>query len=108
MLGLTTLAVFILSGAAFGTLSEAPDLTSGIRQISFGAVMLIFAVFAALGLLLVGGAFARIGLAFGGFFTIVAWMVLSTAGDQGPAIVLFGLLAGGAPTLLIALLRRLL
>lgn len=108
MLGLTTLAVFILSNAAFGTLGQAPDLTTGIRHISLGAIILIVAVALMIGLLLAGGALARVGLTFGCVFTVVAWMVLSTAGNQGLGIVLFGLFAVGAPTLLIAVLRRLL
>lgn len=108
MLGLSALAVFIAANAALGTLWQASDLTTGIRHLSLGALALFLTVAAIISLILTGGAFARAALVFGSVFSIVAWMVLSTTGDEGPAIVLFALLAVGAPTLLIALLRRLL
>lgn len=108
MLGLMALAVFVASNAAFGTVWQAPDLTTGFRHLSIGTIALLVTIAATISLILSGGAFARAALVFGGVFSVVAWMVLSTTGDQGPAIVLFALLAVGAPTLLIAILRRLL
>jgi hypothetical protein len=106
MLGLTTLAAFILSNATFGTLWQSPDAATGITHVSLGALGLMAAVAATIGLLLAGGVVARAGLLFSALIVIVAWMVLSTTGSQGPAILLFAAFTVGAPTCLVALVRR--
>ena len=106
MLGLLTLAVFILSNATIGTLWRSSDMASGITYVSLGALVLMAGVAAAIGLLVKGGVIARAGLLFAGLIAIVTWMVLSTAGGQAPAILLFALFTVGAPTLFIALIRR--
>lgn len=108
LLGLMALAVFIGTNAAFGTLDQAPDLTTGIRHVSLGAVGVIVALVVITSLLLIGGAFARYFLLFTCAFAILAWMVMSSAGEQGLAIVLFAMLAVGAPVLFIQILRLLL
>ncbi len=107
MLGLMTLAVFMGTGAAFGTLDQAPDLTTAIRQLSLGAIGLIVTMAAIITVLVIGGAIARYGLLVIGAALILAWMVMSSAGDQAPAILLFAALAVGVPTLFVALLRML-
>ena len=105
LLGLLTLAVFVVSLAAFGMFGQAPDLSTGVRHLSMGALFLIAALVAITGLLLIGGAFLRMLLMFSTFFTAVAMMVQSSAGDQAPAILLFALLAVGLPTLFVFVLR---
>lgn len=108
MLGLLALAVFIATNAAFGTLDQAPDLTTGVRHLSLGAIGVIVAIIAMIGLLLVGGAIARYAFLFIGAFIMLAWMVMSSSGDQGPGIILFAMVAVGAPLLFIQVLRMLL
>ncbi|MEM7045331.1 MAG: hypothetical protein AAF543_21180 [Pseudomonadota bacterium] len=105
LLGLLTLAVLVISFVAFGTFGQAPDLSTGVRQLSIGALLLIAALVGITTLLLIGGAFLRMLLMFSTFFTAVSLMVQSTSGDQAPAILLFALLAVGAPTLFVFLLR---
>jgi len=107
LLGLLTLAVFIGANAVLGTLGQAPDLASGIRDLSVGMLGLLMALAAITTLLLFGGTFTRAALIFSGLFTIVIAMVISTIGDQWPAVILFALFAVGIPTLLVALLSRL-
>ena len=108
VLGLLALAVFIGTNAAFGTLDRAPDLTTGIRHLSLGMIGVVVALMIITGLLLIGGAFARYFMLFAGAFAILAWMIMSSSGDQWPAIVLFAMLAVGAPALLIQVVRLLL
>lgn len=108
MLGLTALAVFVVSNAAFGTLGQAPDLPTGLRHLSLGVVTVLLAVAAIITLILTSVALARSLLLFTVVFAVVVWMVMSTAGEEGPAIVLFALVSAAAPALLIAILRRLL
>ncbi|MGI9416270.1 MAG: hypothetical protein ACR2RA_00375 [Geminicoccaceae bacterium] len=105
LLGLLVLAVFIGTSAAFGTLDQAPDLTTGIRHLSLGAVGAIIALGVTIAILVNAGTLARYVLLFGGALVILYWMVMSSAGDQAPAILLFAALAVGAPTLLVAVLR---
>lgn len=105
LLGLLALAVFIGINATFGTLIQAPDLNTGIRHVSLGALGVIALLSIITALLLIGGAFARYLLLFSALFAVVIWMVMSSAGDQWSAIMLFALLAAGAPTLFVALLR---
>lgn len=107
LLGLLTLAVFIASNIAFGTLGQAPDLTTGIRHLSLMTVAVIAALTVTTGLILVGGAFARYAALFLSALGVVIWMVMSTAGDQWPAILLFAFFAVGVPAILVLLLRRL-
>jgi len=107
LLGLLALAVFVAANAAFGTLGQAPDLNTGLRDLSLGILAVIVALAVITGLLLIGGAFARYFLLFSGFFAVVAWMVMSSTGNDWPAILLFALLAFGAPALFISLLRLL-
>lgn len=107
MLGLMVLAVFIASNAAFGTMGQAPDMSTGLRYVSLGAVAIIVALMVAIGLLLIGGAFARYSMMVIVALGILAWMVLTTAGEDGPAILLFACLAVAGPVLLIKLLRTL-
>ncbi|MEZ5935028.1 MAG: hypothetical protein R3F54_24470 [Alphaproteobacteria bacterium] len=106
MLGLMTLAVFILSNAAFGTLWQAPDLSTGLRHVSLGATVLIMTIAAFVLLLLTSPQTIRTLLLFSVVFAAVALMVMVTAGEQGPVIVLFARAAAGAPALLIAILGR--
>lgn len=105
LLGLLALAVFIGTHAAVGTMEQAPDLSTGLRHVSLGAIAVIAALVVVTGLLLIGGSIARYALLFSIAFAIVGWMVISSTGDQGPSIVLFAALAAGAPTVLILLLR---
>lgn len=106
LLGLLALAVFVGTSAAFGTLGNAPDLSTGIRQFSLGAIGTITAVGITIAVLLSGGVLARYVIIFGVALAVLFWMVMSSAGDQAPAILLFAVLAVGAPTLLVAALRR--
>jgi hypothetical protein len=108
MLGLMTLAVFIGSNAALGTLWQAPDLSTGLRHLSLGLAILILVIAALIALLLTSPAMLRTAMLFGMVFTVLSWMVMSTAGEQGPVILLFALAVVGVPMLLIAILRRLL
>ena len=107
LLGLLALAVFIGANAAFGTLGEAPDLNTGIRHLSLGALSVIALLLVITALLLIGGPFARAFLLFSSAFSVIAWMVMSSAGDQWPAILLFALLAVGTPSLFLQLIRLL-
>lgn len=104
LLGLMTLAVFIGANAAFGTLGEAPDLTTGIQHLSLGTMALIVTLGVIISVLVIGGAIARYVLVLIGASAIVAWMVMSSAGDQAPAILLFAAVAVGVPALFVALL----
>ncbi len=106
MLGLMTLAAFILSNATFGTLWQSSNMAAGVTYVSLGALILMAAVAAMVGLLLKGGVVARAGLLFGTLIALVTWMVMSTAGSQGPAILLFALFTVVAPTAFVALIRR--
>jgi hypothetical protein len=106
MLGLMTLAAFILSNATFGTLWQASDMATGVTRVSLGALVLMAAVSAIVALLLKGGIIARVGLLFGALVTVVVWMVVSTSGSQAPAILLFALFTVGAPMAFVALIRR--
>ena len=106
MLGLLTLAAFILSNATFGTLLRSSDMVTGVTYVSVGALILMAAVGATFALLLKGGVVARAGLIFGALIAVVTWMVMSTAGSEGPAILLFALFTVGAPTVFVALVRR--
>lgn len=105
LLGLMALVVFTGLNAIFGTIGQAPDLGSGLRHLSLGTVAVIVTVGLIIAAVLSGGSFARYLLLFGVVFTIVTQMVMSSTGDQGPAIALFALIAAGLPTLFIALLR---
>ena len=107
LLGLMTLAVFMGTNAAFGTLDQAPDLTTGIRHLSLGVITLIVTMIAIISSLVIGGAIARYGLLLMGAMVILAWMVMSSAGDQAPAILLFAAFAVGVPTLFVILVRLL-
>lgn len=107
MLGLMTLAVFVGTNAALGTLGQAPDLTTGVRHLSLGVIALIVSLIMIITALVIGGAIARFVLLAIAASAIVAWMVLSSAGDQAPAILLFAALAVGVPTLFVTLLRML-
>ncbi len=107
MLGLMALAVFLGSNAALGTLDQAPDLTTGIRDLSLGAIALTISFVLIISALAIGGAIARHLLFVIGATAILAWMVMSSSGDQAPAILLFAALAVGVPTLFVALLRML-
>ncbi|MEM9440051.1 MAG: hypothetical protein AAGA73_06365 [Pseudomonadota bacterium] len=106
MLGLMTLAVFILSNATISTVWRSSDIASGITYVSLGALVLMAAVAGIIGLLVKGGVIARAGLIFGALIALVTWMVLSTSGSQAPAILLFALFTVGVPTLFIALIKR--
>jgi hypothetical protein len=105
LLGLLTFGIFVGSNAALGTLGQAPDLTTGVRHISIGAISLILAVIVVTGLLLIGGKIARHLLMLAVAFAIVTWMVMSSTGDQWPAVIIFGLLAYAAPAMFVMLLR---
>lgn len=106
LLGLLVLAVFIGTSVAFGTLGQAPNLTTGLRHLSLGAIGTIIVVGTTIAILLRGGVLARYVLMFGGALAVLFWMVMTSAGEEAPAILLFAALAVGAPTLLTALLRR--
>jgi hypothetical protein len=106
MLGLMTLAAFILSNATLRTLGQSSDMATGVTYVSLGALVLMVSVAAITALLMKGGVIARAGLLFGALIAVVIWMVISTAGNQAPAILLFALFTVGAPTALVAVIRR--
>ena len=106
LLGLLTLAVFIGASAAFGTLDQAPDLSTGLRHLSLGVIGTIIAIGLTVAILLRGRVLARYVLLFGATFLTLFWLVMSSAGDEAPAILLFAVLAVGAPALFIAVVRR--
>ena len=107
MLGLMTLAVFVGTNAAFSTLGEAPSLATGVQQLGLSAVGVIVALASTIGLMLLGGAIARNALLIASGLAIVAWMVMSSAGDQALPVLLFAGLAVGVPALFVAFLRLL-
>ena len=106
-LGLLTFAVFMGANVIFGTLDHAPDVNTGLRQISLGALALMALLAIMIGILLVGGAAARYSIVFLSLFAMIAWMVESSVGDEWPTIMIFAFFAIGSPTLLILLIRRL-
>jgi hypothetical protein len=107
LLGLLTLAVFLGSNAAFGTFDQAPNLSTAFRQISLGAIAVISALLLTTILLVFGARFVRYTLIMLLAFVVVLWMVISSTGDQWPAIALFGFVAYAVPALFVFLLRRL-
>jgi len=106
-LGLLTFAVFLGTNVALGTLDQAPDITTGLRHISVGALAFMVMLAVVIGILLIGGAAARYALLLFSLFAVITWMVESSIGNDWPSVVIFALLAFGAPTLLILLIRRL-
>lgn len=105
LLGLLVFAVFVGSNAALGTLDRAPDLTTGVRHVSVGAIMAIIALAFSTALLLIGGHVARYALMLLTALVVVTWMVISSTGDQWSAVVLFAVLAYAGPAMLVLLLR---
>ena len=105
LLGLMAFGVFVLANATFGTLAQAPDLNTGIRYLSLGTLGLFIAVGIIIAALLKGGGVARGFLLFSVMLAVLMMMVMSSAGDQGPAILLFALTAVGVPAVVIAILR---
>ena len=106
-LGLLSFAVFVGANAAFSAFEHAPDIITGLRQISLGALALMALLTAIIVILAIGGATACYALAFLSLFVIIAWMARSSVGDEWPAVVIFALFTIGAPSLLISLIRRL-
>lgn len=107
LLGLLVVAVFLGSNAALGTFGEAPDLSTAFRKISFGSIVIICALALTTFVLVIGAHFARYILIVLIAFGLVLWMVMSSAGDQWPAIALFGFISYGAPAIFVLVLRTL-
>ncbi len=107
LLGLLVVAVFLGSNAALGTLGEAPDLSTGFRQISLGSIITICALALTTLVLVIGAQFARCFLVMLIAFGLVLWMVMNSAGDQWPAIALFGFISYGVPAIFVLVVRAL-
>lgn len=95
------------ANAAFGTFDQAPDFSTAFRQISFGSIITIIALVLTTIVLVIGATLARYVLLFLVVFGLVLWMLASSAGDQWPAIALFGLISYGAPAIFLLIVRRL-
>lgn len=108
LLGLLVVAVFLGSNAALGTIGEAPDFSTAFRHISLGSIITICALAVTTFVLVIGAHVGRYILIMVIAFGLVLWMVMSSAGDQWPAIALFGFISYGAPAILVLLLRLLL
>lgn len=107
LLGLLVAAVFLGTNAAFGTFDQAPDFSTAFRQISFGSIITIIALVLTTIVLVIGATLARYVFLFLVVFGLVLWMLASSAGDQWPAIALFGLISYGAPAIFLLIVRRL-
>jgi hypothetical protein len=107
LLGVLVVAVFLGSNAALGTLGAAPDFSTAFRHISLGSIITILALILTTIVLAIGARFARFMLLMLIVFGLVLWMVMSSAGDQWPAIALFGFVSYAVPAIFILILRRL-
>lgn len=107
LLGLLVAAVFLGSNAALGTLGEAPDFSTAFRKISFGSIVTISALTLVTLILAFGARFVRYILIMLAAFGLVLWMVMSSAGDQWPAIALFGFISYGVPAIFVLIIRTL-
>ncbi len=106
LLGLLVAAVFLGSNAALGTFGEAPDMSTAVREISRGAAITIAALALATFVLAIGAQFARHMLIMLAASALILWMVKNSAGDEWPAIALFGLISYAAPAIFILIVRR--
>ncbi len=107
LLGLLVLAVFLGLNAALGTLGEAPDVSTAFQKISLGAMIAIGTLILTAFILAVSPRATRYALVMLIVFGLVLWMVMSSTGDQWPAIALFGLISFGLPAIFLLILRSL-
>ena len=106
LLGLLVVVVFLAANAALGTLGNAPNLSTALRELSLGTIVALTALMLSTLVLSVSVTFARYFLFALMVLVVVVWLVITSAGDDWPAIVLFGLISYAVPALLVLILRR--